>query len=117
MVTPYLLTFQLVMGYIRFYVMGIYIPPNDTTGVDVRRTAWNACPDDCTPIFMGDLNISFKYPCDKWEEAIATLLDEINLIDSSCKFCLQRCQLQLARRRWTWRQKRRGDGITPSQIT
>jgi hypothetical protein len=33
-VTPNLLTFQLVMGYERFYVMGIYIPPTDTTGVD-----------------------------------------------------------------------------------
>ena len=31
-VTPNLLTFQLFTGYERFYVMGIYIPPNDTTG-------------------------------------------------------------------------------------
>jgi hypothetical protein len=38
-VTPNLLTFQLVMGYERFYVMGIYIPPNDTMGVDALQTA------------------------------------------------------------------------------
>ncbi len=38
-VTPNLLTFLLVMGYERFYVMGIYIPPNDTTGVDALQAA------------------------------------------------------------------------------
>jgi hypothetical protein len=31
-VIPNLLTVQLVTGYERFYVMGIYIPPDDTTG-------------------------------------------------------------------------------------
>ena len=41
-VTPNLLTFQLVTGYKRFYVMGIYIPPNNTTEVDALRAAWNA---------------------------------------------------------------------------
>jgi hypothetical protein len=89
MVTPNLLTFQLVTGYERFYVMGIYIPPNNTMGVDALRAAWNACPDGCAPIIMGDLNTSFEHPCNKREEAIANLLDEINLVDLSCKFCLR----------------------------
>jgi hypothetical protein len=107
-VTPNLLTFQLVTGYERFYVMGIYIPPNNTTGVDALWEAWNACPDSCAPIVMGDLNINFEHPRNKREEAIANLLDEINLVDLSCKFCLRRCWSQSARRRWTWRQKRMG---------
>jgi hypothetical protein len=98
MVTPNLLTFQLVTGYERFYVMVIYTPPNNTTGVDALRAEWNAYPDSCTPIIMGDLNISSEHPCDKREEAIANLLDEINLVDSSRKFFLRRCQMQLARR-------------------
>jgi hypothetical protein len=58
-----LLTFQLVTGYEQFYVMGIYIPPNDTLGVDVLRTAWEAFPGDCVPLVMGDLNINFEHPC------------------------------------------------------
>jgi hypothetical protein len=107
-VTPNLLTFQLVTGYKRFYVMGIYIPPNDTTGVDALWAAWNACPDGCAPILMGYLNTSFKHPRNEREEAIANLLDKINLVDSSRKFCLRQCQMQLARRRWTWRQKLTG---------
>ena len=32
--TPNLLTFQLVTDIEQFYVMGIYIPPNDSSGVD-----------------------------------------------------------------------------------
>ncbi len=93
MVTPNLLTFQLITGYERLYVMGIYIPPNDTTGVDALRATWNTCPDGCALIVMGDLNTSFEHPCNEQEKAIANLLDVINLIDLSCKFCLRRCRL------------------------
>ncbi len=107
-VTPNLLTFQLVMGYKRFYVMGIYTPLNDTTGVDVLWAAWNACPDGCAPIVMGDLNICFKHPRNEREEAITNLLDKINLANLSRKFCLWRCWMQSARRRWIWRQKQMG---------
>jgi hypothetical protein len=107
-VTPNLMTVQLVTGYERFYVMGIYIPPNDTTGVDALRTAWAACPANCTLLIMGDLNINFEHPRDARKEDIADLLDEINLVDSSRKFLLRRCKLQSAKKRWTWRQKRMG---------
>jgi len=58
-VTPNLLTFQLVTDAKRYYVMGIYIPPNDSSGVDDLRAAWNSCPPDCDPNVMGDLNINF----------------------------------------------------------
>jgi hypothetical protein len=106
--TPNLLNFQLITGYKQFYVMGIYIPPNDTMGVDVLWAVWHACPDNCVPIVMGDLNINFEHPRDKWEEAIANLLDKINLIDLTCKFCLWRFWMQMARGRCTWCQKRMG---------
>ncbi len=43
-ITPNLLIFQLVTGYKRFYVMGIHIPPNDTTGLDALCAAWASCP-------------------------------------------------------------------------
>jgi hypothetical protein len=57
---------------------------------------------------MGDLNISFERPREEREEAITNLLDKINLVDLSCRFCLRQCWLQLATRRWTWGQKRTG---------
>ena len=82
--------------------MGIYIPPNDTTGVDALQQAWAACPADCIPLVMGDLNIiNFEHPRDARKEDIADLLDKINLIYSSCKFWLRQCRMQLAKRRWT----------------
>ena len=107
-VTPNLLTLQHVTGDERFYCMGVYIPPNDTVGVEDLRSAWEACPDGCTPIILGDLNINFRDPRDEREEQIVDLLDEINMIDASRKFSPRRpCKLQ-NRARWTWRYKREG---------
>ncbi len=40
--TPNLMTFQLLTGDERYYVMGIYIPPNCMMGVDNLRVAWEA---------------------------------------------------------------------------
>ncbi len=82
-VTPNLLTFQLVLGYEQFYVMGTYIPPNNTTGVDALRTAWALCPANCIPLVLADLNINFEHPRDVREEQITNLLDKINLVDTS----------------------------------
>jgi hypothetical protein len=100
-VTTNLLTFQLVTGYERSYVMGTYIPPNDTTGVDALRRAWEACPADCVLLVMGDFNIDFEHPCNARKEDIADLLDKINLVDLSRKFLLRRCRMQSTKRRWT----------------
>ena len=58
-VSPNLLTFQLVTGEERYFVMGAYIPPADMTGVDDLRTAWAARPTNCKPLLLGDLNIDF----------------------------------------------------------
>ena len=80
---PNLLTFQLVTGDERFYCMGIYIPPTDTMGVEDLRAAWEACPEGCIPLVLGDLNIKFNEPWDKREEVICDLLNDINLVDTS----------------------------------
>ena len=109
--TPNLITFQLVMGDERYYVIGIYIPPNNTEGGNELRVAWEVCPANCHPIVMGDLYINLGNPNDDREVDIANLLDEINLVDMTRKFALQRCRQQKARTRWTWRQKHRGHWI------
>ena len=71
------MTFQVEMGDVRFYVIGVYIPPDCRTGVDDLRRAWDACPQGCKPIVLGG---------DEREEIIVDLLNKINLIDSSCRF-------------------------------
>ena len=49
-ISPYVLTFQLVTGGVRFYVMGAYIPPADTTGVDDLRAARQTVTRCCSGI-------------------------------------------------------------------
>jgi hypothetical protein len=107
-VTLNLLTFQLVTGYKHFYVMGTYIPPNDTTGVDALCKAWELCPANCILLVLGDLNVNFEHPWDAREEQIINLLDKINLVNTFQKFALRQCKMQAAKKQWTWGQKRMG---------
>ena len=54
--------------------------------MDDLRKAWEVCPQGCKPIVLGDLNIDVGFPWDKREEVIVDLLNEINPIDTSCRF-------------------------------
>ncbi len=74
--------------------MGIYIPPNCTTGVEDLQVAWETCPADYTPLVVGDLNICFEDPADNRADAIVDLLEEININDLSRTFIPQQCSQQ-----------------------
>ena len=106
--TPNLLTFILVTGNERFYCMGVYIPPADVGGEEDLRAAWDACPDDCMPLVLGDLNINFSDPRDERDEVIRDLIDDADLVDASRRYTPRRPRRQSTRARWTWRQKREG---------
>jgi hypothetical protein len=84
--SPNVLTFQLITEGVHFFVIGAYIPPADTTGVDDFCAAWATCPSTCKPLMLGDLNINFGSPQTSREEAIADLLDDINFVDMSRKY-------------------------------
>jgi hypothetical protein len=88
--SPNLLMFQLITGGVRFFVIGAYIPPADTTGVDDLCAAWATCPLTCKPLLLGDLNIDFGSSQTSREEAIADLLDDINLVNISRKYVQRR---------------------------
>ncbi len=60
--SPNILTFQLVMRGVRSFMMGAYITPADTMGVDDLHPAWAKCPPNCKLLLLGDLNIDFKAP-------------------------------------------------------
>ena len=102
-VSPNLLTFQLFTGEERYFVMGVYIPPTDTTGVDDLRTAWAARPTNCKPLLVGDLNIDFQNPRTEREEIITDFLDEINVVDTSRRFIQRKGRQQGPGARWIWR--------------
>jgi hypothetical protein len=80
---PNTLTFQLTMEDKQIYVVGTYIPPNCTRGVEDIHRAAEAYPAGCKLLVMGDLNINIGFPHDKWEEVIVDLLDEQGLVDLS----------------------------------
>ncbi len=105
-VSPNLLTFQLVMGEERYFVIGAYIPPADTTGVDDLRTAWAARSTNCKPLLLGDFNIDFRNPRTEREEIIVDFLAEINVVDTSRMFIQRKGKQQGPGARWTWRQRR-----------
>ncbi len=102
--SPNILTFQLITGEDRFFVIGAYIPPADTMGVDDLRAAWAKCPPNCKPLLLGDLNFDFWAPRTEQEEIIADFINEINLVDVSHKYVQGRGRRQRRGARWTWRQ-------------
>jgi hypothetical protein len=77
-VSPNVLTFRLVTGGVRFFVMGAYIPPADTTGVDDLRDAWDRRPANCKLLLLGDLNINFRSLRSEREEIGAFLKTQKN---------------------------------------
>ena len=86
---PKIVTFQVATGDERFNVIGIYIPPDCNKGVDDLWGAWDACPQGCKLILLGDLNNNCGFPRDEQKEVIVDLLDKINLIDMLRRFRLQ----------------------------
>ncbi len=86
--------------------MGIYIASNCTMGVEDLRVAWEACPADCTPLVVGDLNVWFEDPTDNRADAIVDLLDEINITNLSRKFLPQQCSQQWRWTHWTFHMQR-----------
>jgi hypothetical protein len=88
-------------------MVGAYIPLADMTGVDDLHAAWATCPSTCKPLLLGDLNIDVGFLRTSREEAIADLLDDINLIDMSQKYVQRRGRRQGKGVRWTWRDTRR----------
>jgi hypothetical protein len=61
-------------------------------GVDDLRAAWATCPLTCKPLLLGDLKIDFGSLQTGQEEAIADLLDKINLINMFQKYVQRRGQ-------------------------
>jgi hypothetical protein len=97
--------FQLVPRDKQIYVIGVYIPSNCTRRIEDLRRAGETCPAGCKLLVMGDLNLNVRFPRDKCEEVIVNLLNETNLVNTSCRFWLQTPSWTATRAQWTWSQK------------
>ena len=83
---PNVLSFQLVLGATRWYIVGCYIPPNNLTTLMHVEQAWQACPRGCLPIPLGDLNGNLAAPHDDCNKTIAEQVDAMALSDMSTHF-------------------------------
>jgi hypothetical protein len=96
---PNVLSFQLVSGAARWYIIGCYIPPNDLTTLTHVDEAWRACPKGCLPILLGDLNVNLAAPRNDRDDTIADQVDAMALIDMSTHFRQRRGKRSWGR--WT----------------
>jgi hypothetical protein len=101
---PNMLSFQLVLGATRWYIMGCYIPPTNLTTLMHINEAWRACPKGCLPILLRDLNINLAALRNKRDDTIADQVDAMALIDMSNHF--HQWRGRRSRGRWAWRMSR-----------
>ncbi len=101
---PNVLSFQLILGATRWYIVVCYIPPTNLTTLMHVDEAWWACPKGCHPIFLGDLNVNLAAPRNKRDDTIANQVYAYALTNMSNHF-RQRCRRR-SRGRWTWRMRR-----------
>jgi hypothetical protein len=75
------LSFELVTGKMRFYVVGAYLPSSDPgTALMHVKQAWKECPNGCKPIFLGNLNANILFPRDERQDAIVEMCDSMALL-------------------------------------
>jgi hypothetical protein len=107
---PNIISLHLMMGSIRFFVLGCYIPPNNLEALACVDKAWRKCPTGAHPILLGDLNVNLHAPHTEREETIAEQVDAMDLVDMSRHFC--QCSGKWLRGRWTCRMRREGRWIS-----
>jgi hypothetical protein len=93
-----------MMGDIRFYVVGCYIPPSNLETLTHINKTWCACPKGVHPILVVNLNINLCAPRTEHKETIAKQVDAMDLIDLSRHF-YQRSGTWL-QERWILRMRR-----------
>jgi hypothetical protein len=89
---PDVLSFVIITGSKRFYIVGCYIPPNNLCTLPQVKQALNECPKRLTPLLIGDLNVNLCAPWDKRDEQIAVVVeDDCALTNLSKRFHQQSC--------------------------
>jgi hypothetical protein len=111
---PNVISLHLMMGAVRFYVVGCYIPPSDLETLTYIIKAWSTCPTGAHPILAGDLNINLRAPRTEQEETIAEQMDSMNLFNMSRHFC--QCSGKRLRGRWMWRMRREKKWISSGMV-
>jgi hypothetical protein len=104
------ISLHLMMGAIRVYVIGCYIPPSDLELLTHIKRAWQACPTSAHLLLVGNLNFNFCALCTERKETIAEQVDAMDLVDMSRHFC--QCSGKWLQGRWMWWMRREGRWIS-----
>ena len=107
---PNIISLLLMMGNIRFYVVGCYIPPSDLDTLTHIDTDWRMCPMGAHLILVSDLNINLCALHTERKETIAKQGDVINLVDLSRHF--YQCLRTWLQGQQTWRMRREGEWVS-----
>ena len=99
--------FQLATGERRWYIVGCYLAPNDTSTIERAVEALREQPKGADLLVAGDLNINIAAPeGDLREEDIATTIATEGLEDMAPHFLPR--QRRWCRDRRTWGMLRKG---------
>jgi exonuclease III len=101
---PNVLSFQLVTGLRRWYVVGAYVPPSDTSTIEYVSKALDDRPEGVDPILIGDLNANLADPDSDREHEIAAAAADHGLEDMFSHFRQSRAY----KAGYTWKQWRLG---------
>ncbi len=77
--TADVLTFKLITGDSKWFVVSGYIAPGDDKTVTELRKRIDQRPEGYKALLLGDLNASLRTPMTEREDAIADMTDEFNL--------------------------------------
>jgi hypothetical protein len=102
---PNVLSFVIVTGSQRFYIVGCYILPTNLNTLPQVKQALNECPKGHTPLLIGDLNIKFRTPRDERDERITEVAEDVCGLTNLFKHFRQQSRGH-TQGRWTWRMRR-----------
>ena len=98
---PNVIWFQLATGEWRWYIVGCYLAPNNTSMIERAVEALRERPKGAELLVAGDLNINLTAPDGDWrEEDIATTIATEGLEDMALHFLPRQCRWCWYRRTW-----------------
>jgi hypothetical protein len=107
---PNIIPLHLMIGNVRFYIIGCYIPPSNLATLMNIDKAWHVFSTGAHPIVVSNLNINLCAQCAEREETIAKQVNTKDLVNFSRHF-YQHLGTRLWGR-WTWRMRREGRWVS-----
>ena len=97
---PNVASFLLTLRSRKWYVIGVYLPPNDALTVHCTEQAFEEAPKGIQLILLGDLNVSLREPKDSRGDEVVMALADSSMGNGTDHF--------MPRRRYKWRGVGRG---------